>query len=94
MWSTPSSEAQAGVAKGDILNLMYSLLGSVEVRGSNVVEIVMPCERALGGRNARNSRAALDLVEKGLNFVFTSVINRDIILTGCMGGARRTFNCA
>lgn len=61
---------------------MYSLLGSVEVRGSNVVEIVMPCERALGGRKARNSLAALDLVEKGLNFVFTSVMNRDIILGG------------
>lgn len=39
-----------------------------------------PWLRAEGGMLVRNSRADLDPAEKGLNLVFTSVMNRVIIL--------------
>lgn len=42
----------------------------------------MPWLRAAGGRLVRKSRADLDWAEKGLILVFTSVMNRVIILGG------------
>lgn len=55
---------------------------SVEARGSSFVWIAMPWLRAVGGRNERNNRADLDLAEKGLNLVFTSVMKRVIMFAG------------
>lgn len=51
----------------------------MEVRGKRVVFICILC-RALGGRELRNNRVALERIEKGLNLVFTSVMNRVIIV--------------
>ena len=55
-------------------------LGSGELRGSRVVLICMPVERASEGSDDRNSRAARDCVENGLNRVLTSVMNRVIMV--------------
>lgn len=43
--------------------------------------ICMPVDRALGGRLLRKSLVARERMEKGLNLVFTSVINRVIIVS-------------
>jgi len=56
---------------GDVLNLMYKLLGVADVRGSNSVVMAIPSERAPGGRRVRKSRAALARGEKGLKRVVT-----------------------
>lgn len=61
---------------------MYSVLGSVDVRGSICVVMFMPEDRAVGGRKERNSRADRARAEKGLKRVVTSVMKRVIIL-GC-----------
>lgn len=47
--------------------------------GNCATEIFIVC-RAFGGSNERNIRAALDLGEKGLNFIVTSVRNRGIMM--------------
>jgi hypothetical protein len=44
------------------------------------VLITMPLARAFGGRKERKIRAAFARVEKGLNFVVTSVMNRVIMV--------------
>lgn len=61
------------------LNFTRRVAGRVEVRGKRVVFICILC-RALGGRELRNNRVALERIEKGLNLVFTSVMNRVIIV--------------
>lgn len=67
-----------------VLNLTCRAALSVDARGSSFVWMAMPWLRAVGGRNERNSRADLDLAEKGLNLVLTSVMKRVIILgSGC-----------
>lgn len=72
-----------------VLNLTVSVLGSVDVRGSSCVVTAMPCWRADGGSCVRNSRAALDRTENGLNRVVTSVMNRvSIVRVGVEGGRR------
>lgn len=65
---------------------MSSELGSGEPRGSRVVLICMPVERASEGSDDRNSRAARDCVENGLNRVRTSVMNRVIMALALGGG--------
>lgn len=53
----------------------------------------MPVDRALGGRELRNSRVARERIEKGLNLAFTSVINRVIIAAGvCVLGTAEFVN--
>lgn len=90
---------------GHLLNLSLKELGSVESRGSSVVEMAMPDERALGGRCVRNRRAGLALREKGLSLAETSVRNLVIILvkernarlllgSDCRGlGRRKWWSC-
>ena len=68
--------------EGSVLNLTLKLAGSEVPRGRRVVLMSMPWARAAGGMAARNRRVARDAVEKGLNFVFTSVMNLVIILVG------------
>lgn len=63
------------------LNLTLSVLGSVDVRGSNVVLICIPIARALDGKLLRNSLVARERREKGLNRVCTSVMKR-VIMAG------------
>lgn len=63
-------------------------LGSVEARGSRVVLICIPAARALAGRLLRKSRVARERMEKGLNFVFTSVMKR-VIMVGEAGRQAR-----
>lgn len=72
----------------DVLNLTRRELGSVEVRGSKVVVMAMPLDRAFGGRNVKKRRAGLAQVEKGLNLAVTSVMNLVIILTAVAQRAR------
>ena len=55
-----------------ILNLRLNELASVLSRGSRLVLIFMVC-RAFGGKRARKIRHVLARLEKGLNFVVTSV---------------------
>lgn len=59
-----------------LLNLILSVLGSEDVRGSNWVVMLMPFARALGGKRVRKSRATFARDEKGLNRVVTSEMNR------------------
>lgn len=65
-----------------VLNLTCSDVFSVVVRGRSFVEMETPWLRAEGGMLVRNSLADLEPTEKGLNLVFTSVMNRVIILKG------------
>jgi len=73
IWNLGSCRVQ------NVLNLMYNVLGSVDVRGNSCVVMFMPDERAVGGRNERKSRAGRARAEKGLKRVVTSVIKRVII---------------
>lgn len=43
--------------------------------------MTIPAERAFGGSAARKSRVAREVAEKGLNFVFTSVMNLVIMFS-------------
>lgn len=52
---------------------------SIVDRGSIFVEMAVPSLRALEGRLLRKSRTDLDLAEKGLTLVETSVMKRVII---------------
>lgn len=54
---------------------------SIVDRGSIFVEMAVPSLRALEGRLLRKSRTDLDLAEKGLTLVLTSVMKRVIILS-------------
>lgn len=63
-----------------VLNLTCSDVFSVVVRGRSFAEMETPWLRAEGGMLVRNSLADLAPAEKGLNLVFTSVMNRVIIL--------------
>lgn len=65
-----------------VLNFTVNNVFSVAVRGSSFVPMTMPWLRADGGRTERNSRADRAPAENGLNLVFTSVMNRVIILGG------------
>lgn len=80
-----------------VLNLTCSEVFSVAVRGSSFVVMETPWLRAEGGMLVRNRRADREPAEKGLNLVFTSVMNRVIILgeyvcavrTGCLVRGRK-----
>lgn len=79
-----------GSSSINTLNLTWIKLGSVEVRGSIVEYICMPLARASGGRAERKSLVARERREKGLNLVFTSVMNRVIMV---VGGLEYTVVC-
>lgn len=65
---------------GNTLNFTCNEVFSVADRGSSFVLMAMPWLLAEGGRFVRKSRADLEPAEKGLNLVWTSVMNRVIIL--------------
>jgi hypothetical protein len=66
-----------------ILNLTISTGGSVDVRGNKLVfTFIPPATRAFAGRLARKSRVDRAAAMKGLNLVFTSVINLVIMVGG------------
>lgn len=79
------AQYQCNVLGSHVLNLTINELGSVALRGKSLVEMLMPFCLAFGGRNERNNRADLAVGEKGLNFVFTSVMKRVIILAARAG---------
>jgi hypothetical protein len=79
--------------RGNALNLIYSVLGSVDVRGSSCVVMFMPDARAVGGSSDRNSRADLARAEKGLKRVDTSVMNRVIIFFSLASLGGLVFRC-
>lgn len=62
-----------------LLNFKANVAFSSLALGNCATEIFIVC-RAFGGSNERNMRAALDLGEKGLNFIVTSVRNRGIMV--------------
>lgn len=72
---------------------MRSVGGAVELRGKRLVLICMPLDRALGGRLLRKSLVARERIEKGLNLVFTSVINRVIIVSVVLYAQVLVTNC-
>lgn len=63
-----------------VLNFTTREFLSIVDRGSIFVEMAVPSLRALEGRLLRKSRTDLDLAEKGLTLVLTSVMKRVIIL--------------
>ena len=67
------------VAKKHILNLRWSVTGSVTVIGSVLTSTFISC-RAFGGRRERNIRAVFAGFENGLKRVDTSVRKREIIM--------------
>lgn len=64
----------------DLLNFTCNEVFSIADRGSSFELMAMPWLLADGGRCVRKSRADLEPAEKGLNLVWTSVMNRVIIL--------------
>lgn len=64
-----------------VLNFTSSAFLSSVDRGSILMDMAVPWDRALGGRLVRKRRTDLDLGEKGLILVATSVMNLVIILS-------------
>lgn len=63
-----------------LLNLTETELGSVDVRASTVVLMMVPFARASGGSSVRKRRAGFAQAENGLNLAVISVMNFVIIL--------------